>query len=42
MIWLSHFSLNGFTGQLDNEGELSNYFSINQLVGQNIILNKRT
>ena len=27
---------------IDNEGELSNCFSINQLVGQNIILKKWT
>ena len=27
---------------MDYEGELSNCFSINQLVGQNIILKKRT
>ena len=27
---------------MDNEGELSNCFSTNQLVGQNIILKKRT
>ena len=27
---------------INNEGELSNCFSINQLVGQNIILNNRT
>ena len=27
---------------IDNEGELSNCFSINQLVGQNIILKKQT
>ena len=28
--------------QLGNEGKLSNCFSMNQLVGQNIILKKRT
>ena len=27
---------------IDNEGELSNCFSINQLVGQNVILKKQT